>query len=113
MIGESENCNDRRGRWLSLHRCMHSCFLSQMQQLVQAFSICFIVFKKISLPYLFLYSSMEYRADAHKQEQQQEESASAQVSTSLRSGTALVDQDQRRALKFGFSSKGGLSKVCN
>lgn len=49
-------------------------------------------------------------ADAHKQEQQQEESASAQVSTSLRSGTALVDQDQRRALKFGFSSKGGLSK---
>jgi len=78
-----------------------------------SFSICFIVFKKFSLPYLFLYSSMQYRADAHKQEQQQEESASAQVSTSLRSGTALVDQDQRRALKFGFSSKGGLSKVCN
>jgi hypothetical protein len=24
-----------------------------------------------------------------------------------------VDQDQRKALKFGFSSKGGFSKVCN
>ncbi|KAF9681446.1 hypothetical protein SADUNF_Sadunf05G0002300 [Salix dunnii] len=52
-------------------------------------------------------------ADARKQEQhqqQEEESASARVSTSLRSGTVLVDQDQRRVLKFGFSSNGGISK---
>lgn len=55
---------------------------------------------------------MQYRADARKQEQQlqqQEESGSAQQ----KSATALVDQDQRKALKFGFSSKGGFSKVCN
>lgn len=48
-------------------------------------------------------------ADARKQEQQlqqQEESGSAQQ----KSATALVDQDQRKALKFGFSSKGGFSK---
>ncbi|XP_062003301.1 uncharacterized protein LOC133720835 isoform X2 [Rosa rugosa] len=50
-------------------------------------------------------------ADARKQQQQlqqqQEESASAPGSAELRSATALADQDQRKALKFGFSSKGG------
>lgn len=56
---------------------------------------------------------MQYRADARKQQQQQqvEESGSCQVSNSLRSATALADQDQRKALKFGFSSKGSTSKV--
>ncbi|KAG8648345.1 G patch domain-containing protein 8 isoform X2 [Manihot esculenta] len=51
-------------------------------------------------------------ADARKQQQQQqvEESGSCQVSNSLRSATALADQDQRKALKFGFSSKGSTSK---
>ncbi|KAK9920085.1 hypothetical protein M0R45_028647 [Rubus argutus] len=55
-------------------------------------------------------------ADAHKQQQQQiqqeqEESESAPGSAELRSATALADQDQRKALKFGFSSKGGTSKT--
>lgn len=53
-------------------------------------------------------------ADAHKQQQQQQEqqdqSGTAMVSTTTRSATALADQDQRKALKFGFSSKGGTSK---
>ncbi|ONI04125.1 hypothetical protein PRUPE_6G304400 [Prunus persica] len=55
-------------------------------------------------------------ADARKQQQQQqqqqqeEESGSAPASTELTSATTLADQDQRKALKFGFSSKGGTSK---
>jgi hypothetical protein len=112
MIGKSGNYNDRRGRWLSLHRCKHSYFPSQMHLIIQAFPCVFIVFKIFSLPHLFLHCFMQYRADARKQEQQlqqQEESGSAQQ----KSATALVDQDQRKALKFGFSSKGGFSKVCN
>ncbi|XP_052194785.1 uncharacterized protein LOC127802799 [Diospyros lotus] len=52
-------------------------------------------------------------ADARKQQQQQQdqEEQSAVVSSSTRSATALADQDQRKALKFGFSSKGGTSKT--
>ncbi|KAF2307349.1 hypothetical protein GH714_026528 [Hevea brasiliensis] len=53
-------------------------------------------------------------ADAHKQQQQRqkqvEESGSGQVSNPLRNATALAYQDQRKALKFGFSSKSGTSK---
>ncbi|RVW28841.1 G patch domain-containing protein 8 [Vitis vinifera] len=50
-------------------------------------------------------------ADARKQQQQQEEeSGNTAVSTTLRSATPLADQEQRKALKFGFSSKGGMSK---
>ncbi|KAK0592021.1 hypothetical protein LWI29_012049 [Acer saccharum] len=46
-------------------------------------------------------------ADAHKQQQhREEESGSAPVSA----GTAVTNQDQRKALKFGFSSKVGTSK---
>ncbi|KAK4835118.1 hypothetical protein QYF36_005502 [Acer negundo] len=47
-------------------------------------------------------------ADAHKQQQQhrEEESGSAPVSA----GTVVTNQDQRKALKFGFSSKVGTSK---
>lgn len=52
------------------------------------------------------------RADAHKLQQKQEESVSAPVPTEVRGATALAVQDQRKALKFGFSSKGGTSKVC-
>lgn len=29
----------------------------------------------------------------------------------VRTATALADQDQRKTLKFGFSAKGGSSKV--
>ncbi|XP_034705882.1 G patch domain-containing protein 8 isoform X1 [Vitis riparia] len=51
-------------------------------------------------------------ADARKQQQQQEEeSGNTAVSTTLRSATPLADQEQRKALKFGFSSKGGMSKA--
>ncbi|KAJ7977803.1 G patch domain-containing protein 8 [Quillaja saponaria] len=48
-------------------------------------------------------------ADARKQ-QQQEETTAAPISSESRSATALADQDQRKALKFGFSSKGSTSK---
>ncbi|KAG6646848.1 G patch domain-containing protein 8 [Carya illinoinensis] len=51
-------------------------------------------------------------ADAHKQQQQQqqEDSGSAPMATELKGATAVAVQDQRKALKFGFSSKGGTSK---
>lgn len=57
---------------------------------------------------------MANRADARKQQQQLEESGSgtAQSNTSARSATVLADQEQRKTLKFGFSSKGTASKVC-
>ncbi|XP_063943724.1 uncharacterized protein LOC108205804 isoform X3 [Daucus carota subsp. sativus] len=51
-------------------------------------------------------------ADAHKQQQQQQqdESGTEAVTSSGKSVTALADQDQRKVLKFGFSSKSGTSK---
>ncbi|KAF7805021.1 G patch domain-containing protein 8 [Senna tora] len=52
-------------------------------------------------------------ADAQKQQQiqqQQEETGTALASSESRSATALADQEQRKTLKFGFSSKGGASK---
>ncbi|KAL5582744.1 hypothetical protein UlMin_015186 [Ulmus minor] len=56
-------------------------------------------------------------ADARKQQQlqqQQEESGSAPAapaSTETKSSSILADNEQRKALKFGFSSKGGTSKI--
>ncbi|KAK6915737.1 G-patch domain [Dillenia turbinata] len=52
-------------------------------------------------------------ADARKQQQQQEQEHSSvpPASSGQRSATALADQDQRKTLKFGFSSKGGSSKI--
>lgn len=58
---------------------------------------------------------MSISADSQKQQQlqqQQEEYGSAPVSSESRTATALADQDQRKTLKFGFSSKGSASKVC-
>lgn len=52
-----------------------------------------------------------HRADTRKQQQQLEESGTDTVSTTAKSATALADQDQRKALKFGFSVKGSTSKV--
>ncbi|XP_038718449.1 G patch domain-containing protein 8 [Tripterygium wilfordii] len=51
-------------------------------------------------------------ADARKQQDQQqhEESGPALESNAPRTVTALADQDLRKALKFGFSSKVGTSK---
>lgn len=50
-------------------------------------------------------------ADTRKQQQQQqEESGTATASSAGISVTALADQDQRKVLKFGFSSKSGTSK---
>ncbi|XP_021898953.1 G patch domain-containing protein 8 isoform X2 [Carica papaya] len=52
-------------------------------------------------------------ADARKQQQlqqKQEEIGSAPVPSGPRAATALADQDQRKSLKFGFSSKGSASK---
>ncbi|KAL5580339.1 hypothetical protein UlMin_012781 [Ulmus minor] len=47
-------------------------------------------------------------AYAHKQ---QEESGSAPALTKTKSSSILADKEQRKALKFGFSSKGGTSKI--
>ncbi|KAL6963536.1 hypothetical protein U1Q18_035625 [Sarracenia purpurea var. burkii] len=54
-------------------------------------------------------------ADARKQKQQQqqekqEQSGTVGAATAMRNATALADQDQRKTLKFGFSSKAGTSK---
>ncbi|KAJ9550622.1 hypothetical protein OSB04_014667 [Centaurea solstitialis] len=54
-------------------------------------------------------------ADAHKQQQQQlqqqqQEDESAKTDHPVKNATVLADQDQRKALKFGFSSKVGASK---
>lgn len=54
-------------------------------------------------------------ADARKQEQQQQQLEQQEQSgntTGVRSAaTVLVEQDQRKTLKFGFSSKAGTSKI--
>lgn len=55
---------------------------------------------------------MPSSADARKQKQQQEEPGPSPIPAPTRSATALADQDQRKVLKFGFSSKTGTSKVC-
>ncbi|XP_024960623.1 G patch domain-containing protein 8 [Cynara cardunculus var. scolymus] len=50
-------------------------------------------------------------ADAHKQQQQQQqEDESGKTNHPVKNATVLADQDQRKALKFGFSSKVGASK---
>ncbi|KAI3827753.1 hypothetical protein L1987_01836 [Smallanthus sonchifolius] len=54
-------------------------------------------------------SSRDDRADAHKQQQQQQED-SERNNHPVKNATVLVDQDQRKALKFEFSSKVGASK---
>lgn len=57
---------------------------------------------------------MSISADAQKQQRLQllQESGSEPVSSETRTATPLTDQEQRNALKFGFSSKGSASKVC-
>ncbi|KAK9073905.1 hypothetical protein SSX86_006499 [Deinandra increscens subsp. villosa] len=52
-------------------------------------------------------------ADAHKQQQQQQQQQqedSEKSNNPVKNAAVLVDQDQRKALKFGFSSKVGASK---
>nr|XP_043628765.1 G patch domain-containing protein 8 [Erigeron canadensis]XP_043628766.1 G patch domain-containing protein 8 [Erigeron canadensis] len=54
-------------------------------------------------------------ADAHKQQQQQQQLQQQQEDSEksnhpLKNTTIVADQDQRKALKFGFSSKVGASK---
>ncbi|XP_076907592.1 uncharacterized protein LOC143564094 [Bidens hawaiensis] len=52
-------------------------------------------------------------ADAHKQQQQQQQQQQEDTEKSnhpVKSANVLVDQDQRKALKFGFSSKVSASK---
>lgn len=49
-------------------------------------------------------------ADAHKQQQQQEQDESGKTNDPVKNATVLADQDQRKVLKFGFSSKVGASK---
>ncbi|KAL4554654.1 hypothetical protein LXL04_037253 [Taraxacum kok-saghyz] len=48
-------------------------------------------------------------ADAHKQQQQQQKDESENSDLALKKNV-LADQDQRKVLKFGFSSKLGASK---
>lgn len=52
-------------------------------------------------------------ADARKQQQmqEQEQPGSAPVTNATKATAAPVDNDQRKALKFGFSAKSGTSKV--
>ncbi|CAN0897306.1 G patch domain-containing protein 8 [Linum grandiflorum] len=49
-------------------------------------------------------------ADAHKQQQHQQQQQQEEPG-SAKTATSLGDQDQRKTLKFGFSSKSGSSKT--
>lgn len=54
------------------------------------------------------------RAEAQKQKQQLQEDpdpVSCPPPSATKTASLLADQDQRKTLKFGFSSKGGNSKV--
>ncbi|XP_073024508.1 uncharacterized protein [Primulina eburnea] len=50
-------------------------------------------------------------ADVHKQQQQNQEATGIVPTPPERNATAVVDQDQRKVLKFGFSAKGVASKT--
>lgn len=56
---------------------------------------------------------MCHRAGARKQQQELPEESGPAIASAPVTATALADQDQRKALKFGFSSKTSTSKVCN
>lgn len=145
MIGKNENSNVRRGKWLSLLKCIILNHFPRVKYIclfklypifysvgvlstfwLTCFCLCWgkkegegeggwhwILFVIIGPNWLLFWTS---RADAHKQQQllqqQQEDSGSAPVPTDGRGTTSLAVQDQRKTLKFGFSSKGGTSKVC-
>lgn len=50
-------------------------------------------------------------ADVHKQQQiQNQEEAGTTLTPASGSATTVADQDQRKALKFGFSTKGGTGR---
>lgn len=51
-------------------------------------------------------------ADAHKQQQDKADNNTSGIATG-RVVTAVADQDQRKALKFGFSSKIAPPKISN
>lgn len=114
MIGKNENSSVERGRWPSLPNCIQSlipsCFSCFFSLLVLALLFC--------NPFFFVFSLILTRAeaDARKQQQQlqqqQEESRAAAAASELKSASVVAEQDQRKTLKFGFSSKGGTSKVC-
>nr|XP_023875215.1 G patch domain-containing protein 8 [Quercus suber]POE82616.1 g patch domain-containing protein 8 [Quercus suber] len=56
------------------------------------------------------FAQMENARKQQQLQQQQEDSGSAPVPTEVKGATALTDQEPRKVLKFGFSSKGGTSK---
>ncbi|KAK7820440.1 g patch domain-containing protein 8 [Quercus suber] len=56
------------------------------------------------------FAQMENARKQQQLQQQQEDSGSAPVPTEVKVATALTDQEPRKVLKFGFSSKGGTSK---
>lgn len=55
--------------------------------------------------------SADARKQQQMQEQVQEQSGSGSVTNANKPAIASVDNDQRKALKFGFSAKSGTSKV--
>lgn len=110
MIAKNENSNVKKGRWPSLLKCIQSLAYSLTLCIPFFISLSFCFSISALSPWL-LCSFMPTRADARKQ-QQQEESGSAPVQSEVQNASVLADQDQRKTLKFGFSSKGGTSKVC-
>ncbi|KAF3958473.1 hypothetical protein CMV_016626 [Castanea mollissima] len=56
------------------------------------------------------FAQIENARKQQQLQQQQEDSGSAPVPTEVKVATALTDQEPRKVLKFGFSSKGGTSK---
>lgn len=116
MIDKKESSNVRRERWQSLLKCTH--FSTSIFKLAVIFHISLISFLD-SKYFSYMSSDAHFcvsltRAGAHKkqkEQQNQEESGTIQASPVVKTATALADQDQRKTLKFGFSAKGGQSKV--
>lgn len=77
---------------------------------INILAIFSFVIRVFSMEIFFYFFSN--RADARKQQlENQEESRDISMPVAARSATLVADQDQRKALKFGFSAKSSASKV--
>lgn len=115
MTGRKRNNYGKKRKWQSLLRCILLYFKKKEKKLEYFLMMTFLLrFITVDSDFSHLSCFIKYfRADAHKQkkqQEQQEQSAVPNDSGKTSSGTALVDQDQRQTLKFGFSRLGA-SKV--
>ena len=100
MIDRKENNNVKKKRWLSLHKCRTLLWIFCL-------SVVFLIM-------LITFYDLLVRADAHRQQEHQQKQEEISIISALsaeKNATPLANQDQRKTMKFGFSAKGGTSKV--